>query len=135
VKAIGVDLGGHKIVAGLVAGGIIEAKLEERTEHSREPGPVIAQIARMTRALRGEEKEKEQKEIPVGVCIPGGLDAAREKAVMITNFAGWNGLPIRRMLEDAIGARVAIENDANAYALGEGLPTPARPKGSAITSW
>jgi glucokinase len=115
MKAIGVDLGGHKVVAGLVSGGAIEARLEERTEPTRKPGPVIAQVARMAKALGAGE------EIPVGVCIPGGLDAARERAVMITNFAGWNGLPLRRMLEDAIGGRVAIENDANAYALGEGF--------------
>jgi glucokinase len=114
MKAIGVDLGGHKVVAGAVVNGVIEAKLEERTEPGRTPGPVIAQIARMARALGGGAA-------PVGVCVPGGLDAARENAVMITNFTGWNGLPIRRMLEDAVGGCVAIENDANAYALGEGF--------------
>jgi glucokinase len=123
VKSIGVDLGGHKVVAGLVAGGVIESKLEERTEPARKPGPVIAQVARMARALGGGE------EIPVGVCIPGALDAARENAVMIANFAGWNGLPLRRMLEDAIGGRVAIENDANAYALGEGFAEAGAARG------
>jgi glucokinase len=127
MKAIGVDLGGHKVVAGLVSDGAIEAKLEERTEPSRKPGPVIAQIARMVRALG--ERLGEEKEIPVGVCIPGGLDAARENAVMITNFADWNGLPLRRMLEDAIGGCVAIENDANAYALGEGFAETGAAKG------
>jgi glucokinase len=123
VKAIGVDLGGHKVVAGLVAGGVIEARLEERTEPGREPASVVAQIARLTRALGKGEK------IPVGVCIPGGLDAARENAVMVPNFAGWNGLPIRRMLEDAVGACAAIENDANAYALGEGFAEAGAAKG------
>ena len=129
MKAIGVDIGGHKVVAGLVADGVIAAKLEERTEPAREPSPVIAQIARMTRALGGGENRENEKKFPVGVCIPGGLDAARENAVMITNFAGWNGLPIRRMLEDAIGGCVAIENDANAYALGEGFAGSGAAKG------
>ncbi|MDR2174389.1 MAG: ROK family protein [Synergistaceae bacterium] len=124
MKAIGVDLGGHNIAAGLVAGGSIEAKLDEPTEPARKPGSVIAQIARMVRTLSGGE------ECPVGVCIPGGLDAARENAVMVTNFAGWNGLPIRRMLEDAIGGCVAIENDANAYALGEGFADAGAAKGA-----
>jgi glucokinase len=48
---------------------------------------------------------------------------------MVTNFAGWNGLPIRRMLEEAIGAPVAIENDANAYALGERFANAGAAKG------
>jgi glucokinase len=122
MKAIGVDLGGHKIIAGLVTDGVVEARLEERTNPTRKPDPVIAQIARMARELSGGEDDK----IPVGVCIPGGLDAAREHAVMITNFVGWNGLPIRRMLEGVVGGCVAIENDANAYALGEGFAGAAK---------
>jgi glucokinase len=64
--------------------------------------------------------------IPVGICVPGAIDAERERAMMIPNFAGWNGLPIRQMFEDAIGNPTVLENDANAYALGEGLAGAAR---------
>ena len=46
--------------------------------------------------------------------------------MMITNFADWNGLPIRRMFEDATGVPVTVENDANAYALGEGFAGAAK---------
>ena len=35
MKAIGVDLGGHKIAAGRVNGEIIEARLEERGNQGR----------------------------------------------------------------------------------------------------
>lgn len=115
MNAIGVDLGGHKVVAGLVGGNVIKARLEENTDASREPGPVIVQIARMVHTLAAGA------DLPVGICIPGSLDASREKAMMITNFTGWNGLPVRKMFEDAIGSCTAIENDANAYALGEGF--------------
>jgi glucokinase len=66
------------------------------------------------------------EDVPVGICIPGGIDAARERAMMVTNFAGWNGLPLRRMFEDAVGGPAAIENDANAYALGEGFAGAAK---------
>ncbi|MDR3231183.1 MAG: ROK family protein [Synergistaceae bacterium] len=120
MNAIGVDLGGHKVVAGLVDGDVIRDRLEESTEGSRKPGPVIAQIARMVRALGAGP------EVPTGVCVPGGIDAARENALMITNFMGWNGLPVRRMLAEAIGGCTVIENDANAYALGEGLAGAAK---------
>jgi glucokinase len=120
MRAVGVDLGGHKVVAGLVGNGSIEAKLEEKTDPTREPGPVIAQIARMAAALGGGA------ELPVGICVPGSIDAKRECAMMISNFVGWNGLPIRRMFEEAIKGYVAIENDANAYALGEGFAGAAK---------
>lgn len=115
MKAIGVDLGGHKVVAGLVEGRVIKNKIEESTDPTREPKFVIAQIARMAAALGADNQ------IPVGICIPGAIDAERECAMMVPNFVGWNGLPIRQMFEEGIGACVAIENDANAYALGEGL--------------
>ncbi|GHS98784.1 ROK family protein [Synergistales bacterium] len=118
MKAIGVDLGGHKIAVGLVEDGRITARTEERTEPTREPEPVVAQIVRMAKAFGAGA--------PMGVCIPGGLDATRERALMISNFAGWNGLPIRRMFESVLGAPVVVENDANAYALGERLAGVAR---------
>jgi glucokinase len=120
MKAVGVDLGGHKVVAGLVEGDVISARLEESTEESRTPGPVIAQIAKMVRELGAGPQ------VPAGVCIPGSVDASRENALMLTNFAGWNGLPVRRMLEEAIGGCAVIENDANAYALGEGFAGAGR---------
>ena len=120
MKAVGVDLGGHNVAAGLVEDGVIKARAEEQTDQTREPGPVIAQIARMANALGAGS------EVPTGICIPGGIDAKRECAMMITNFVGWNGLPIRRMFEEAIGGRAAIENDANAYALGEGFAGAAK---------
>jgi glucokinase len=121
-----VDLGGHKIVAGLVEGDVIRRRFEERTEPSRELMPVIAQIARMTQELGAGADAETGKNVPVGICIPGGIDATRERAMMVSNFAGWNGLPLRRMFEDAVGGCVAIENDANAYALGEGFAGAAR---------
>ena len=115
MQAIGIDLGGHKIAAGLVRNETIEARIEEQTDQTREPGPVIAQITRIAASLGAGAN------VPVGVCVPASIDAKRERIMMMPNFAGWNGLPIRQMLEEAIGTRVAIENDANGYALGEGL--------------
>jgi len=120
MKAVGVDLGGHKVVAGLVYNGAITVRTEEPTDRTREPGPVIAQVARMAASLGAGA------EVPVGICVPGSLDAERERVMMMPNFAGWNGLSVRRMFEEAIGGRAAIENDANAYALGEGFAGAAR---------
>jgi len=111
--SVGIDLGGHNIKAGLVEDGIILNRIEEKTV-SRYHEPVIEQIGRIASKLGANSR------VPLGVGIPGGLDAAREKALMITNFQGWNGLPIRSMIEEASKAPTKIENDANLYALGEG---------------
>jgi len=111
--SVGIDLGGHNIKAGLVENGVILRRIEKKTE-SRYHEPVIEQIGRIAKELGANSN------IPVGVGIPGGLDVAREKALMITNFINWNGLPLRSMIEEASEAPAKIENDANAYALGEG---------------
>ena len=111
--SVGIDLGGHNIKAGLVEDGVIINRLEEKTV-SRYYEPVIRQIGRLAKELGANSN------VPVGVGIPGGLDTTREKALMITNFIDWNGLPLRSMIEEASGAPAKIENDANAYALGEG---------------
>ncbi|MDR1048153.1 MAG: ROK family protein, partial [Synergistaceae bacterium] len=99
------------------------ARAVERTEPSRDPVLVVSQVARIARGLGAG------RDVPVGVCVPGALDASRERALMVTNFPGWNGLSIRRMLEEAIGAPVAVENDANAYALGEGFADAGAARG------
>lgn len=120
MKAIGVDLGGHKVVVGVVEEGRIVKKLEEVTDISRKPEPVISQIVRMCRCLESDNS------VPCGICIPGALDTHREYAMMITNFVGWNALPVRKMFEEAMMSPVFIENDANAYALGEGVAGVAK---------
>ena len=111
--SVGIDLGGHNIKAGLVQDGEIINRIEEKTE-SRHYEPVIKQIGRIAKEIGANSS------VPLGVGIPGGLDNAREKALMITNFINWNGLPLRAMIEQVSGAPTKLENDANAYALGEG---------------
>jgi glucokinase len=111
--SVGIDLGGHNIKAGLVEDGLILRRIEEVTV-SRYHEPVILQIGRIAKELGANNS------VPVGVGIPGGLDVARENALMITNFINWNGLPLRSMIEKASEAPTKIENDANVYALGEG---------------
>ena len=91
MRAIGVDLGGHKIAAALVEDGRIVERLSEPTV-GREPDGILSQIAAMVQRLGV------CAECPVGVGIPGVLDAPREVALLLPNFTGWNGLPIRKML-------------------------------------
>lgn len=117
--AVGIDLGGHNVKGGLVKNGKVIRKIEEKTV-SRLHKPVIEQIARMGAELGAGGS------VPLGVGIPGSLDTQRERAVMLSNFEGWNGLPVRKMIEDAAGACAAIENDANVYALGEGWSGAAK---------
>ncbi|MDO8432900.1 MAG: ROK family protein [Candidatus Binatus sp.] len=55
----------------------------------------------------------------IGVAVPGPLDVYSGIVRAAPHVAAWHGFPLRRMLEARIGRRVIVENDANAWALGE----------------
>ena len=111
--AIGVDLGGHSISAGIVSDGTIQDKIEESTA-SRAIEKTVAQVAAMVRRLEAGSK------CPVGVGLPGVLDKTRSSILGIANFDCPPEFPFKKHLEDSLERKVAIENDANCYTLGEG---------------
>jgi glucokinase len=57
--------------------------------------------------------------LAVGVGCGGPLDAERGVITNALNNPGWVNVPLKRLLEDALGRPVHVENDANAAALGE----------------
>lgn len=120
MRAIGVDVGGHKVAAALVEDGRILRRIEEPTAPPLTPDSVAPQIGRIVAALGSGDR------LPVGVGFPGAFDAEREHAHVVPNLSGWVGAPIRRILSDAVGSPVEVENDANCYALGEGWGGAAR---------
>ena len=106
--AIGVDLGGTKIAAGVVdeSGNVVA--------HDRRPTPslsaddVIDSMVEIVTALaRGREV--------VGVCIavPGFVDASRSRLLFTPNLP-MREEPLRSRIEARIHLPVVIENDANA---------------------
>lgn len=55
----------------------------------------------------------------VGLALPGPLDIQAGSPIAPPNFPGWDGVPIRDLLADAVGCPVYLENDATAAAVGE----------------
>ncbi len=55
----------------------------------------------------------------MGIGFPGPLNAETGTIFNPPNLDGWDCVPLRGMLEKELGVPVAIENDANAAALGE----------------
>jgi glucokinase len=67
------------------------------------------------------EKSKLSKEeiCGMGIGFPGPLNAETGTIFNPPNLNGWDSVPLRNILEKELGVPVAIENDANAAALGE----------------
>ncbi|MBU6212981.1 MAG: ROK family glucokinase [Actinomycetales bacterium] len=113
--SIGVDVGGTKIAAGLVdeAGAIVARTRADVADKS--PAAVVAAITEAVDALRAGAPGPVAG---VGVGLPAFLDVDREVAVVVPNL-GWRDVPAGALLREALGADVALENDANVAAWGE----------------
>jgi glucokinase len=53
------------------------------------------------------------------VAIPGLVDASSGTVLQAGNLSGWNDVPLRALMEARLNVPVAIEQDANAAAIGE----------------
>lgn len=104
--AIGVDIGGTKIAAGIVDGeGRILNQLRSNTPAS-EPEAIEAEVVRLVAELSSDP-------LPVGVAAAGFIDAAQSEVYYAPNIR-WRNVPLRERLEAQLGRTVTIDNDANA---------------------
>jgi glucokinase len=124
---IGIDFGGHTLTAARVSLGYrgqpsVDRVMEESTPEGRRVADVIDAMARLVDKLA-----KDCDVEGVGLAVPGMLDSNRRRALRMANFPEeWDNLDIPDALGLALSSRnihapVKIENDANCYALGEGV--------------
>lgn len=115
--AIGVDLGGSNLRIGLVS------ETGEVIERIKEPSNAAEGCNALTEKLVALLKERVRFTgnglVGVGVAVPGIIDHAAGVVVDAPNLPGWKDVPLLDMLQKALDAPVVIENDANAFALGE----------------
>jgi glucokinase len=113
LNAIGVDVGGTKIAAGVVTPqGRILDEIRYPTPHS--PETLIENIAKAIKEVR------EGHEVG-GVClaVPGLILASENKVIFSANLHAIEGIPLKDEIEPRIGLPLTIENDGNAAAWGE----------------
>jgi glucokinase len=113
LNAIGVDVGGTKIAAGIVTpGGEILDEVRYPTPQS--PGMLIENIAKAIKEV-GDGHEAE------GVClaVPGLILASENRVIFSANLRAIEGIPLKDEIEPKIGLPLTIENDGNAAAWGE----------------
>ena len=124
---IGVDVGGTNVRMGIVTpDGRILKKIEYPTDMSRGSLDMMERLASRLRDFIREESEKGQPEIRVGVGIAGPVDQKRGVLIAPPNLPDLHGFPLREFLQKEISFPIVIENDANAFTLGEGWMGAAR---------
>jgi len=116
---VGVDVGGTKVAAGLVdCSGKIHAQSRMpmvASDAALGLAAVAAVIDELQRMSPGRDRIR-----PIGICAPGPLNPTTGMIINPPNLPGWHKYPladeIRRLYP---GAKVKIDNDANAAALAE----------------
>lgn len=107
---VGVDVGGTKILAGVVdADGVVQEVAVRRT-----PGRTSSVLLLESTVAEAVEEVVEGRPVAaVGLAAAGFVDGAGER-VMFAPHLPWRGEAVRRRLEAALGAPVLLDNDANA---------------------
>jgi len=121
--AIGIDLGGTGIKAGVVSpDGRILGEWRIDTEAEKGGGHVRSRMLGLCEEILANLPGEVGPEsvIGIGIGAPGIFDY--ETGVLIAganNLPGMAGSPLREMFEDATGLTTYVDNDANVFALAE----------------
>jgi glucokinase len=114
-ETIGVDLGGTKMLVGVLTG--TEPLYVQREASTGQTEEKLVEL--LVREV-SEAREARPQATAVGLGIPATIDHARGVAVSAVNLP-LADLPIRELVEDRVGLPVFVDNDANVAALAEYL--------------
>ena len=121
-ETIGIDLGGTKMLVGVLDG--TEVLWESReTSTGQSEDELVELVVREV----GEAREARPNATAVGLGIPATIDHDRGVAVSAVNLP-LEDLPIRDLVSERVGLPVFVDNDATVAALAEFLYGAAKGK-------
>ncbi|WP_340673070.1 ROK family protein [Brevibacillus agri] len=117
--AIGLDLGGTKILAGLVhsSGKMLGQTLLPTASQEGAEAVIDRVLAAIEGVLAAAQVERRRVR-GVGIASAGVIDSAAAEVIFAGNL-GWRNVPIGRLIADRFGLPVRLMNDANAAAVAE----------------
>ena len=118
--AIGIDVGGTKIVAGLVnQEGEILDRYTTRAHSEQQPKFVIEAVEHAYYALL--EKGNVQTSDIEAVCLgfAGTVNGPAGLIFISSNLPAWDHFPLRDVVAERLAVPVVLENDTNICAMGE----------------
>src|SRR5438034_1402375 len=83
------------------------------------PAAMLNRVADALRGLLREAQAPPERLLAVAAGAPGAVDRGRGSVSCAPNLEGWNEVPMREILEHALGTAVVVENDVNLAVLGE----------------
>jgi glucokinase len=116
---IGIDIGGTKIIAGIVDGqGNVLHKKRIPTESEKGYRIVKGNIVNLIQGLIAENGIRRKEIERIGIASAGQIDRYSKHIISSPNL-GFHNAPLRDDIEKACGIETYIENDVNAATYGE----------------
>lgn len=111
---IGIDLGGTKI-EGICLDDSLQIIQRKRIPTNQQNGynSIVESIVSLTKDLT-----KDISNYSVGICTPGAI-SKKTGLIKNSNTQCLIGMPLRDDLEKSLGKKIAMENDANCFAMAE----------------
>ena len=109
---IGIDLGGTNMRVGLTDGSTLVNSVIEPCPSKEAEEVVINQLKRQIAQLMSEEVTS------IGVGVPSVVDCQQGIVYNVANIPSWKEVLLKEILEKEFNVPVAVNNDANCFALG-----------------
>lgn len=120
--AIGVDVGGTKVAAGLVRGDgaiLYQTRLPMAASGTAAEG--LASVRSAIEAVLAAQPEARAAIAGIGIGSPGPLDPEGGVIINPRNLPCWRNYPLAAEIVRAFRLRTLLDNDGNAAGLGEAL--------------
>ncbi len=109
---IGIDLGGTNMRVGLTDGATLVNSVIEPCPAKETEEVVLNQLKRQIAQLMSADVTG------IGVGVPSVVDSVRGIVYNVANIPSWKEVHLKEQLEKEFGIPVAVNNDANCFALG-----------------
>ena len=110
---IGVDLGGTKVKVGVVVGGAVSRVVSRPVSAGAAEQVVLDEIKEAIAELFDGQV------VGIGCGVPSVVDVETGTVFEVENIPSWTRVPLKAELERRFGVPTYVNNDANAFAVGE----------------
>jgi glucokinase len=117
---LALDIGGTKLAAGAVTPtGSLLAEGTASTAATASPSEVVEALMGLAEGVLSDLGTEYGDLSALGISFGGPVEHQSGTVITCHHLAGWEGVRLRELLQERTGLPVAMDNDANAAALGE----------------
>ena len=118
--AIGIDIGGTKIAAGVIdASGKILASFYSRAHTGHPPALVMDGLEEAVQSVLEKSGLSRDSIEGIGIGCTGHINNRTGRVLTSSNLPDWEDYPLRDVARQRLGYPIVIDNDCHCAALGE----------------